>query len=147
MGLGLAAFVDKAGTGPSSNLAERGGLHGGWESALVRVQSDGKVTVIAGTHSHGQGHEITFCQIAADRLALPIDDVHLVEGDTDQIAFGNGTWGARSASVAGTAIYRACDKVLDKALRIAAHALECAQGDHDYGGGPFQVRRTGRANG
>jgi aerobic carbon-monoxide dehydrogenase large subunit len=147
MGIGLAAFVDKAGTGPSTNLAQRGALHGGWESAVVRVHSDGKVTVVAGTHSHGQGHEITFCQIAADRLRLPIDDIRLLEGDTDQIAFGNGTWGARSASVAGTAIYRACDKVLDKALRLAAHALECAEGDIDYGGGRFKVRGTDRSIG
>src|SRR5262249_6438986 len=136
MGIGLAVFVDKAGTGPSSNLAQRGGLHGGWESALVRVHSDGEVSVLAGersrgagSHSHGQGHEITFCQIAADRLGLPIDDIRLLEGDTDQVPFGNGTWGARSASVAGTAIYRACDKVRDKALRLAAHALECAESD------------------
>ena len=70
LGIGLAAFVDKAGTGPSANLAKRGGLHGGWESAIVRVHSDGKVTLLAGSHSHGQGHEITFCQIAADRLGL-----------------------------------------------------------------------------
>ena len=128
MGIGLAAFVDKAGTGPSGNLAKRGGLHGGWESAIVRVHSDGKVTVLAGSHSHGQGHETTFCQIAADRLGLPIEDIALVEGDTDRIPFGNGTWGARSASVAGTAIYRACDQVLAKARRFAAQALECAEG-------------------
>jgi carbon-monoxide dehydrogenase large subunit len=145
MGIGLAAFVDKAGTGPSSNLAQRGGLHGGWESALVRAHSDGKVSVLAGSHSHGQGHEITFCQIAADRLGLPIDDIRLLEGDTDQIPFGNGTWGARSASVAGTAIYRACDKVRDKALRLAAHALECAEGDVDYEQGVFKVRGTDRS--
>ena len=70
MGIGLACFIDKAGTGPSANLAMRGGLHGGWESAIVRVHSDGKVTVLAGSHSHGQGHDITFAQIAADRLGL-----------------------------------------------------------------------------
>src|SRR5262249_4298296 len=70
-----------------------------------------------------------------------------VEGDTDQIAFGNGTWGARSASVAGTAIYRACDQVLDKALCIAAHALECAQGDIDYGGGTFKIPGADPPNG
>ena len=80
MGIGLAAFIDKAGTGPSGNLAKRGGLHGGWESAVVRVHSDGKVTIFAGSHSHGQGHEITFCQIAADRLGLPIDDIRSGRG-------------------------------------------------------------------
>ena len=145
LGIGLAAFVDKAGTGPSANLAKRGGLHGGWESAIVRVHSDGKVTLLAGSHSHGQGHEITFCQIAADRLGLPIEDLRLVEGDTDQIPFGNGTWGARSASVAGTAVYRAAGKVVDKARRFAAQLLECAEGDVDYGRGTFTVRGTDRA--
>ena len=142
MGIGLAAFIDKAGTGPSGNLAKRGGLHGGWESAVVRVHSDGKVTIFAGSHSHGQGHEITFCQIAADRLGLPIDDIHLVEGDTDRIPFGNGTWGARSASVAGTAIYRAADKVIAKATRFAAHIMECAPADVEYRQGVFRVRGT-----
>src|SRR4029453_427219 len=88
-GMGLAAFVDKAGTGPSENLARRGGLHGGWESAIVRVHSDGKVTVFAGTHSHGQGHDITFAQIAADRLGLEPGDNHVVEGEQDRIPFWN----------------------------------------------------------
>ena len=145
MGIGLAAFVDKAGTGPSGNLAKRGGLHGGWESAVVRVHSDGKVTVFAGSHSHGQGHEITFSQIAADRLGLPIEDIDLVEGDTDRVPFGNGTWGARSASVAGTAIYRACDKVIAKARSFAAQTLECAESDIDYAHGAFEVRGTDRS--
>jgi aerobic carbon-monoxide dehydrogenase large subunit len=145
VGIGLAAFIDKAGTGPSRNLAQRGGLHGGFECATVRVHSDGNVTVFAGTHSHGQGHEITFAQIAADRLGLPVEDIAIVEGDTDQIPFGNGTWGARSASVAGTAIYRACDAIMEKALRLAANALECAEGDIDYACGAFEVRGTDRS--
>src|SRR5206468_5150147 len=132
MGIGLAAFVDKAGTGPSGNLAKRGGLHGGWESAIVRVHSDGKVTVFAGSHSHGQGHDITYAQIAADRLGLEIDDIRVVEGDTDRIPFGNGTWGARSTSVAGTAIVQAADKIIAKARLIAAEALECELSDMAY---------------
>src|SRR5260370_31180449 len=123
MGIGLEAFVDKAGTGPSTNRAQRGALHGGWESAVVRVHSDGKVTVVAGTHSHGQGHEITFCQIAADRLRLPIDDIRLLEGDTDQISFGNGTLGARSASVSRSAIYRVCRIFFVISLSNYYHAL------------------------
>jgi aerobic carbon-monoxide dehydrogenase large subunit len=147
MGIGLAAFIDKAGTGPSGNLAKRGGLHGGWECAVVRVHSDGKATVFAGSHSQGQSHEITFCQIAADRLGLPIDDIRLVEGDTDRIPFGNGTWGARSASVAGTAIFRAADKIIAKATRFAAMMLECAASDVEYRRGVFRVRGTDRSLG
>jgi aerobic carbon-monoxide dehydrogenase large subunit len=145
MGIGLACFIDKAGTGPSANLAQRGGLHGGWESAIVRVHSDGKVTVLAGSHSHGQGHDITFAQIAADRLKLDIDDIRLVEGDTDRIPFGNGTWGARSVSVAGTAIYRASDRIVAKARSIAAEALECAEPDIVHERGRFRVHGTDRS--
>jgi carbon-monoxide dehydrogenase large subunit len=147
MGIGLACFIDKAGTGPSANLALRGGLHGGWESAIVRVHSDGKVTVLAGSHSHGQGHDITFAQIAADRLKLDIDDIRLVEGDTDRIPFGNGTWGARSVSVAGTAIYRAADRIVAKARSIAAEALECAEPDIVHERGRFRVHGTDRSIG
>jgi len=147
MGIGLACFIDKAGTGPSANLAMRGGLHGGWESAIVRVHSDGKVTVLAGSHSHGQGHDITFAQIAADRLGLDIDDIRLVEGDTDRIPFGNGTWGARSTSVAGTAIFRASDRIIAKARRIAAEMLECGTDDIIHERGRFCVRGTDRAIG
>jgi carbon-monoxide dehydrogenase large subunit len=147
MGIGLACFIDKAGTGPSANLALRGGLHGGWESAIVRVHSDGKVTVLSGSHSHGQGHDITFAQIAADRLKLDIDDIRLVEGDTDRIPFGNGTWGARSVSVAGTAIYRASDRIVAKARSIAAEALECAEPDIVHERGRFRVHGTDRSIG
>jgi carbon-monoxide dehydrogenase large subunit len=147
MGIGLACFIDKAGTGPSANLALRGGLHGGWESAIVRVHSDGKVTVLAGSHSHGQGHDITFAQIAADRLKLDIDDIRLVEGDTDRIPFGNGSWGARSVSVAGTAIYRAADRIVAKARSIAAEALECAGADIVHERGRFRVHGTDRSIG
>jgi carbon-monoxide dehydrogenase large subunit len=147
MGIGLACFIDKAGTGPSANLALRGGLHGGWESAIVRVHSDGKVTVFSGSHSHGQGHDITFAQIAADRLKLDIDDIRLVEGDTDRIPFGNGTWGARSVSVGGTAIYRAADRIVAKARSIAAEALECAEPDIVHERGRFRVHGTDRSIG
>ena len=145
MGIGFACFIDKAGTGPSANLAKRGGLHGGWESAIVRVHSDGKVTILAGSHSHGQGHDITYAQIAADRLGIDIDDICVVEGDTDRIPFGNGTWGARSASVAGTAIYRASEKIAAKARAIAAAVLECEPDCLDYSGARFSCRNTNRS--
>ena len=144
MGIGIACFLDKSGTGSSRNLASRGGLHGGFESAIVRVHSDGKATVFVGSHSHGQGHDTTFCQIAADRLGLPIEDIALVEGDTGSIPFGNGTWGSRSLSVGGIAILKAADKVIDKARRLAAHMLECAEEDLLYEEAVFSVRGTDR---
>jgi aerobic carbon-monoxide dehydrogenase large subunit len=129
MGIGIAAFLDKSGTGPSRQLSTRGGLHGGFESATVRVHSDGKVTLYSGSHSHGQGHSITFAAIAADRLGLPVEDITVIQGDTDTVPYGNGTWGSRSASVGGSAIYRASEKIMVKATRLAAHLLEGGLGE------------------
>ena len=145
MGIGIAAFLDKSGTGPSRQLAAKGGLHGGFESATVRVHSDGKVTIYSGSHSHGQGHDITFAQIAADRLGIPVEDIALVQGDTSQVPYGNGTWGSRSASVGGTAIYRASERIIDKAKRIAAAILGCAADAIAYESGYFSAPSSNRA--
>ena len=144
MGIGLACFLDKSGTGSSRNLASKGGLHGGYESAIVRAHSDGMVTVYVGSHSHGQGHATSFCQIAADALGLPYDHIELKEGDTDQVPFGNGTWGSRSASVGGAAIVEAAGRVIEKATKLAAHVLECAVEDLEYEGGRFALKGTDR---
>ena len=99
MGIGMSCFLDKSGTGNSANLASRGGMHGGYESAVVRVHSDGRVTLFSGSHSHGQGHDITYSQIAADRLGIDVDDITLVRRHRHG-PFGNGTWaqGLRSAA-------------------------------------------------
>ncbi len=144
MGIGLAAFLDKSGTGPSRNLAQRGGLHGGFESATVRVHTDGKISLLVGSHSHGQGHDITFAAIAADRLGLPIEDIEVVEGDTGRVQFGNGTWGSRSLSVGGAAICVACDRVIAKAKRLAAYMLEIGEADLIYEDQLFLARNTNR---
>jgi carbon-monoxide dehydrogenase large subunit len=142
MGIGLAAFLDKSGTGPSRQLSTRGGLHGGFESAVVRVHSDGKATVFSGSHSHGQGHSITFAAIAADRLGIPVEDIEIVQGDTDRVPYGNGTWGSRSASVGGSAIFRASEKIIVKATRLAAHLLETDVSNISYDNGLFSVKGT-----
>ena len=144
MGIGIACFLDKSGTGSSANLASRGGMHGGYESAIVRVHSDGKVMLYSGSHSHGQGHDITYSQIAADRLGIPVDDIALIEGDTDMIPFGNGTWGSRSLTVGGSAVMIAADRVAAKARRIAAHMLECAEEDLEFDAAVYNVRGTDR---
>ena len=142
MGLGLAGFFEKSGSGPSINLARSGAHHGGFETATVRVHSDGRATLFVGTHNHGQGHEITYAAIAADRLGIPVEDISLVEGDTGRVAFGNGTWGSRSTSVGGAAIFRACETVMAKARAIAAHMLECDGDDLAYSGGVFSCAQA-----
>jgi len=144
LGIGLAAFLDKSGTGPSRQLARKGGLHGGYESATIRVHGDGRVTLFVGTHSHGQGHEITYAAIAADGLGIPIDDIDVVEGDTGRVQFGNGTWGSRSASVGGAAVHVASAQVFAKARRIAAHVLEAEAADLAYENSYFSLPGTNR---
>ena len=144
MGIGIAAFFDMAGAGPVKMMNDLGARIGCYDVASVRVHPDGRITVFAGSHSHGQGHETTWSQIAADRLGCDIDRIDLVEGDTDRVPMGIGTWGSRSLSTAGMAVYTAADRVVAKAKRLAAHMLECAPEDLDLADGAFTVKGTDR---
>jgi carbon-monoxide dehydrogenase large subunit len=117
-----------------------------WESAHVRVHPTGKITVYTGSHSHGQGHETTFAQLAADELGLPFEDVEIVHGDTAAVPFGMGTYGSRSAAVGGAAIHTSIQKIKEKGKKIAAHLLEASEADLDYGEGKYFVKGSpGRA--
>jgi len=142
MGIGLGGFFDKAGTGPSKNLKAKGALHPGYEVAVVRVQSDGRVRACVGTFAHGQGHETTYAAIVADCMGLRIDDVEIIEGDTERVPFGNGTWGGRSISVGGAALHRAATAVIAKARSIAAAELQCDEADLLYLDQVFSSRKT-----
>ncbi|HAR24648.1 MAG TPA: carbon monoxide dehydrogenase, partial [Bradyrhizobium sp.] len=102
----------------------------------------GTIEVLTGSHSHGQGHETTFCQIIAERLGVPISQVSIVHGDTDKVQFGMGTYGSRSLAVGGTAIVKAMEKVEAKAKKIAAHALEASESDIVIENGEFKVTGT-----
>jgi carbon-monoxide dehydrogenase large subunit len=101
--------------------------------------------VFTGTHSHGQGHETAFAQIVSSMLGVSTDKVEIVHGDTDKIPFGLGTYGSRSASVGGSAIVKALDKVVDKGKKIAAHMLEAAEQDIEFEAGNFKVAGTDRS--
>ena len=144
MGIGISAFFDMAGAGPVKMMNSLGAKVGCYDVASVRVHPDGRITVFAGSHSHGQGHETTWSQIAADRLGCDIDHIDLVEGDTDRVPMGIGTWGSRSLSTAGMAVYTAADRVVAKAKRLAAHMMECAPEDLDLADGEFTVKGTDR---
>jgi aerobic carbon-monoxide dehydrogenase large subunit len=135
LGIGLSTFIETAGVGPS-----RTHLNVGWESAAVRVEPSGKVTVVTGSSPHGQGLETVFAQIVSDRLAVPIDDVAVLHGDTAMVASGIGTWGSRSVAVGGSAIAVTIGKVIHKGRRVAAALLEAAVEDVAYEGGRFTVR-------
>jgi aerobic carbon-monoxide dehydrogenase large subunit len=97
--------------------------------------------VRAGTFSHGQGHATTFGMLVADRLGIDLDDIIFVQGDTDEIRFGQGTMGSRSLQTAGPALNQASDQVIEQAREVAAQLLEASPHDIvlDRGGSRFQV--------
>ncbi|HXF56754.1 MAG TPA: molybdopterin cofactor-binding domain-containing protein [Actinomycetota bacterium] len=140
LGIGLSTYIEMCGLAPSRILGSLRYGAGGWDAASVRVLPTGKVEVAIGTTPHGQGHETTFAQIVADDLGVPVEDVDIIFGDTDLVPRGMDTYGSRSLSVGGVAVHRACQKVVEKARRIAAHELEVAEEDLEYEGGRFFVR-------
>ena len=110
----------------------------------LRFDPDGGVVIMAGTHSHGQGHETVFPQLVSEFLGVPFESVRLVQGDTDKVAFGRGTFAARSALVGGCALRVAADEVIRKAKRLAAHLLEVSAEDLRFEAGRFTVLGTDR---
>jgi carbon-monoxide dehydrogenase large subunit len=118
VGLGISTYGEICAFGPSPATPA-----GGWESALVRVDPTGKVTVYTGSCHHGQGEETTFAQLAADEFGISIDDVNVGRGDTNQIPYGIGTFGSRGTSVGGPAIYYAIQQIKEKAKKYGAMML------------------------
>jgi carbon-monoxide dehydrogenase large subunit len=120
MGIGLSTYVEICAMGPARAFA----AGGGWESATVRVEPSGKVTVLSGSSPTGQGEETTFAQIAADELSVSFDDVAVIHGDTSAVPHGIGTFGSRSTAVGGTAVYMSAHKIKQKMTELGAHLLE-----------------------
>ena len=143
-GIGLACYVESSGVAPSRFATALGARAGFFEAASIRVQPDGGVQAMLGTHNHGQGHATTFAQIIASRLGVPIAKVEIIEGDTDQVPYGTGTFGSRSIAVGGSALDRAALKIVDKGKRIAAHLMEVSAGDIVFADGTFAVAGTDR---
>jgi carbon-monoxide dehydrogenase large subunit len=140
LGIGFSTYIEACSIAPSKLVGALGAGAGLYESGKVRVHPTGGVTVYTGSHSHGQGHETTFSQLVADELGIPMEQVEIVHGDTGQIPFGMGTYGSRSGSVGGTAIYMSLNKIKEKGKKIAAHLLEASPGDIEYANGQFQVK-------
>jgi carbon-monoxide dehydrogenase large subunit len=140
MGIGVTSYCEICGLGPSQ-VAGAVGFGGGlWESATVRIYATGKVNVFVGTSPHGQGEETTFAQIVADEIGVPVEDVEVIHGDTDNTPMGWGTYGSRTTVVGGGAVALTSRKIKDKAKTIAAHLLEAAEADIEYQDGKFFVR-------
>ncbi len=140
LGIGQSSYFEMCGLAPSRVLASLNYSAGGWEAATVRILPTNKVQVVTGTSPHGQGHETAWSMIVADRLGISPDDVDVLHSDTAIAPLGLDTYGSRSLPVGGVAIAMACDKVIDKAKKIAAHQLEANEDDLEFEGGSFTVK-------
>src|SRR5205814_9899367 len=126
-----------------SNTIERAAA-GGFEGAEIRFDKSGTATLLAGSVTHGQGHETIFKQIMCDRLGLDPDEVHYVQGDTDQVFVGEGIGGSRSATIGGSAVAAAAERIATKGKAIAAHLLNVNAADINFADGMFSSPKTNR---
>jgi carbon-monoxide dehydrogenase large subunit len=138
MGIGMSTYGEICAFGPSPATPA-----GGWESATVKIEPSGTITVMTGASPHGQGEETTFAQIAADELGVGIDDVLVLHGDTSVVQYGIGTFGSRSTAVGGTAVYFALQDLKAKIKKFGAMMLE--SDDVSFSGGRCVDNKTGKS--
>lgn len=139
LGVGLSSYIEACGVAPSQVWSEWGAGVGHWECSVIRFKRTGTVKVHVGTSGHGQGHHTSYAQIVSNKLGIPYEDIEVVEGDTDEIPEGTGTYGSRSAAVGGGAVAVSAEKVIEKGRRLAAHQLEVAEDDVVFEDGEFHV--------
>ncbi len=143
--MGFSTYVEMCGLAPSRILGALKYGGGGWESMVVRHLPTGTVQVVSGTSPHGQGHATTFSQIVADGLGCDVDEIEFLHGDTAVSPQGWDSYGSRSLAVGGVALWHACEKLVDKGRRIAAHQLEVSADDLEFAGGQYTVRGTDKS--
>jgi carbon-monoxide dehydrogenase large subunit len=131
-GVGISTTVDPS-AGPSPETSE------------MRFDPGGDVTILVGSTAQGQSHETIYTQIVSERLGLEAEKIRVVEGDTEKLSWGTGTGAARTATIGGTAVYKAVEKVIDKGRKIAAHLMEAAETDIEFEAGAYRVAGTDRA--
>src|SRR5678816_2216087 len=141
IGIGISTYVEICALGPSQAMPA-----GGWESATVRIEPTGKVTVLTGASPHGQGQETSFAQIAADELGVHINDVTVIHGDTGVVQYGIGTFGSRATAVGGTAVFVAIQKLEEKAHKLATHILQADASRVAFEGGKYSCEAAAAAS-
>jgi aerobic carbon-monoxide dehydrogenase large subunit len=112
---------------------------------VLRFDPSGMLTILAGTHSHGQGHNTVYAQMVHEWLGVPFENIRYVQGDTDAVPIGRGSYGSRSMHVGGNALKRAADAIVEKAKQMAAMMLEAAASDIEFNDGAFRIVGTDRA--
>ena len=126
-----------------SNTIERAAAQG-FEGAEIRFDKSGAATLLTGSVTQGQGHETIFKQIMCDRLGLDPGEVHYIQGDTDQVFVGEGTGGSRSATIGGSAVAEAAERITNKGKHIAAHLLKLGADEISFTDGVFSSPKTNR---
>ena len=144
-GLGVNCYIEACGIAPSNLVGQLGARAGLYESATVRVNATGSITVMTGSHSHGQGHETAFPQVIASMIGIDPELIEIEHGDTAKSPMGMGTYGSRSIAVGGSAMVKAAEKVINKAKKIAAHLLEASDADIELKDGTFTVAGTDKS--
>lgn len=140
IGIGYACFNERTGYGTEAFAQRRMPVVPGYDLSEARMDPSGDVTITTGTSAHGQGHETTLAQVAADRLGLDPRRVKIRQGDTDLVGYGWGTFGSRSAAIGGGAVRLAADRLADSIRLIAAHLLDAPEGDLELRAGRCQRR-------
>ncbi len=143
LGLGLSFVVETTGVGASRQMALDGfRVYAGYDSATVRINRSGDITVITGLSPHGQGLETTLAQVCADEFGVGVSSVRVEWGDTQSAAYGFGTWGSRSAVIGSAAVRMSALKVREKATQIAAHVLHLAPNQIELQNSEFFSHRS-----
>jgi aerobic carbon-monoxide dehydrogenase large subunit len=124
VGIGYACFSERTGYGSGAFAQRKMQVVPGFDISEIRMDTSGTVSVTTGTMSHGQSHETTMAQIVADRLGLDIARIKIVQGDTDRITYGWGSFASRSITIGGSAVAAASEKLGEQLREIAAHLLE-----------------------
>lgn len=143
IGIGFSCFSERTGYGSGAFAQRKMQVVPGFDISEIRMDLDGTVAVTTGTLSHGQSHETTMAQIVADRLGLPYDRVKIVQGDTDRITYGWGSFASRSITIGGSAVAAASVKLGDQLREIAAHLLETDLDSVELDGDGGVRERTG----
>ena len=119
----------------------------GGEQTHIRFERDGRVTVLMGTQSSGQGHETSFGQMVAAGLGIDMDQIDVVQGDTEKVPTGEGTGGSRSMAIGGSALYKTVDRLIEAGKNMAAEMLEAATIDIEFEAGAFRIAGSDRSVG
>ena len=141
LGVGIGSYVTIAGVGPSPRMGREGLIGSTWATAMIRLHQTGDVTVITGSQPHGQGQVTTFSQIVAEQLGVETSKIEIIHSDSHGVPYAQGSYGSRTFSVEGAAIFIAAGKIKDKAIKVGAHMLGVTEADVTYAAGKVQLNK------